>query len=208
MREARCRAKGGPAKCKDTKCPQKQAQLDSFFGEAVAEQLYSKPSRKKSGAPKAARGQMALDPHVHISQELVTDGYKKWQSAWIKAADGTPVAYLKLRVGDSRAGNGTVLYTGVTLCDIEVAPQAKGQNIPLAAFRIVKEQYGVDQIWVGDSFSETGLRMMQRMLSHEEATGEKTLAFEPHVRQERITAGPDTYKFVRNWGAMEPMYRL
>jgi hypothetical protein len=205
----KCRAKGGVENCTDPRCPEKQARMKSFFGTQWLNFKNVEQKTPEQQEVKELIPQVHLNPEPHISQELKTNPETTWQSVWLKDEQGTPVAYLKLRLGQVRDYQGTLLYEGPQLCDVEINPAFRGKEAPLAVFRAIKKSYNVEQIWIGETFSKSGFRMVQKLRAHERATGEKTVAFEPYIKEEKVKHDPvDAYEFVHDWETMTPKYRL
>ncbi len=196
----RCRAKN-PATCWKHGNPV-QSFFDQHFKKREQEAEQNREEDKKAFFnPKP---EMKLEPKFYVDEE-----HKTWVQGWFKDEQGKPVAFVKLNTGDETTVNGKTLLTGIVLCDIEVAPHARGQQVALNVFRQLKKHYNVDQVWAGETYSKAGYAMLRKMQKHEEETGEVTFKLKPYLKSERITADPwDEYTFVENWDTMKPKYPL
>lgn len=146
-----------------------------------------------------------LDEKFYLSD---SKGNGEWEQGFFKDINGIPIGFVKIRNTEEKTINGTKILEGIILCDMEVNPIARGQNAPLEILRQLKKHYNVEHIWVGDTYSDKGLKMFHRLRQHEKQTGEVTLKLKPYHKEEQLRGGHPEYSFVQNWDTLQPKYPL
>lgn len=201
-----CKA-ADPTNCRYHTLIQRMNECSSFDEYvAIREQLEKKPAPN----PKAGlQTKVTLDDKAYVTGTERINTENEYNHVWLKDTHGKPVAFLKVRKGVEKDNAGQAVGTGVWVCDIEVNPAFRGTNAALAAIRQVKKHYGVNHLWSGDDFSQTGFSMFEKLREHEMMTGETTLKLKPGIREERLRAGSTVeHTFVRDWATLTPEYPL
>lgn len=145
-----------------------------------------------------------LTVEIHESKPSKTDN-STWTNLFISDENGEAIGHIKVHYHPETETTPAI----VALCNVETNPKFKGQTISLAMFRKLKEHYNVQSLQAGDTFSEQGLQMFQRLRKHELLTGEKTIELDDYVKpKEHELNGYGKYTFVNSWEEKQPKYLL